>query len=219
MKSLASCLAPFLSAFLLSAISANATDWEPSRDNFFREVLFAKATSVTPLYNDYTVGSYHASKTGLLKGLPEMAKKEGLELRGLIVVGPVGPLWAYHVVAFIEEGNVIRVNSLTMPHARITYKSTGTISPKLYNDFIVGLLQTKIFVTELPEGMCDICSSFEYRYEALVSDWSNSLSSVHYGSFGRPTARSEAESFVNQLNSMLSILKKTYPLKYESSLN
>src|SRR6266436_2317738 len=213
MKFLARCLAAFLFVFLLSATSAIATDLKLSRDNFFREVLYAKATSVTPLYNDYTVGSYHANKIGVLKGLPEVAKKEGLELRGLIVVGPVGPLWAYHIVAFIEEGNVIRVNSVTMPHARITYKSTGTISPKLYDDFLVGLLQTKIFVTEPPKDMCDICPYFEYHYQVLVSDWSNSPPSVYYGSVDKPTARGEVDSFVKQLNSVLSILKQTYPLK------
>ncbi len=211
MKFLARCLAAFLLAFLLSATSALATDLKPSRDNFFSEILYAKATSVTPLYNDYTVGSYHANKIGVLKGLPEVAKKEGLELRGLIVVGPVGPLWAYHIVAFIEEGNVIRVNSLTMPHARITYKSTGTISPKLYNDFLVELLQTKSFVTELPKGMCDICSYFESHYQVLISDWSNRPLSVYYGSLDNPAARGEVDSFVKQLNSVLSILKQTYP--------
>src|SRR5260370_35670554 len=76
MKFLASCLAAFLLAFLLSATSALATDLKPSRDNFFSEILYAKATSVTPLYNDYTVGSYHANKIGLLKVLPEVPTKE-----------------------------------------------------------------------------------------------------------------------------------------------
>ncbi len=219
MKFLPRCLAPFLFAFLLSATSAIATDWKLSRDNFFREVLYAKATSVTPLYNDYTVGSYHANKTGVLEGLPEVAKKEGLELRGLIVVGPVGPLWAYHIVAFIEEGNVIRVNRLTMPHARITYKSTGTISPKLYNDVLVELLQTKIFETEPSKGMCDNCPYFEYHYQVLVSDLSKRPPSVYYGRLDRPAAHGEVESFAKQLNSVFYILKQTYPLKDESGLH
>src|SRR5687768_17657728 len=119
---------------LLSSPIFAIQDLKPSRDNFFREVLDAKATSVTPLYDDYTEGSYHVDKLNVFKGLPEMAQKEGLKLRGLIVFGPVGPLWAYYVAAFLDEGEMIRVNSLTMPHARITYKSTGTITQIKYGE-------------------------------------------------------------------------------------
>ena len=214
MKYLAQCLTAFLFTSLVSATPPFAQpDQKPSRVNFFREVLYAKATSVTPRYDDYTEGSYHVDKLDVLKGLPEVAQREGLKLRGLIVVGPVGPLWAYYIVAFIEEGEVIRVNSLTMPHARITYKSTGTISPKLYSDFLVRLLQTEGLVTELPpKGKCDTCPYPEWHYEVLVSDWSKNPARIYYGSLDGANADSDG-SFEKQLERVLSTLKQTYPVK------
>jgi hypothetical protein len=218
MKSLAKYIATSLSIFLIAAVSAVArSDSKPSRDNFFREVLYAKATSVTPRYDDYTEGSYHVDKLDVLKGIPEAAKKEGLNLRGLIVVGPAGPLWTYHIMAFIEEGEMIRVNSLTMPHARITYKSTGTISSRDYNDFLVRLIQTKVLTTEIPhKGRCDTCPYPEWHYEALISNWSESQARVYYGSLNEPKADADIEAFEKHINSVLSTLKQTYPVKKQS---
>ena len=198
---------------LLSAPVFASQDLKPSRDNFFREVLYAKATSVTPLYDDYTEGSYHVDKLDVFKGLPEMAQKEGLKLSGLVVVGPVGLLWAYYVVAFIDEGEMIRVNSLTMPHARITYKSTGTITQKRYDELVNGLLKTNVLATELPpKGKCDRCPYPEWHYEVLVADWSDGKSNVYYGSLNEPKAGANTDSFEKQINDVLSASKKTYPL-------
>jgi hypothetical protein len=215
MKLLVKCLTLFLSAFLLSMVPALAeSDLKPSRDNFFRELLDAKATSVTPRFNDYTEGSYHVDKLDVLKGLSEVAQKEGLKLRGLIVVGPVGPLWAYYVVAFIEEAEAIRVNSITMPHARITYKSTGTISQKRYNSFLSGLMHANLLATELPpKGKCDTCPYPEWHYEVLLSDSSKPQASVYYGSLKQPRPSSEAGTFHKRLDSLLSSLRQTYPVK------
>src|SRR5688572_7942760 len=67
----------------------------PSREGFFREALFAAATARTPRYDAYTQESYHADKVDIADGLPAMAKACGLVLRALVIVGPVGPLWAY----------------------------------------------------------------------------------------------------------------------------
>jgi hypothetical protein len=203
-----------LCAFLLLLSPVFAVqDLKPSRDNFFREVLYAKATSVTPLFDDYTEGSYHVDKLDVLKGLPEMAQKEGLKLRGLVVVGPAGPLWAYYVVAFLNDGEMIRVNSLTMPHARITYKSTGIITQKRYDELLNGLLKTNVLATELPpKGKCDTCPYPEWHYEVLAADWSNGKSNVYYGSLDEPKVGANTDSFEKQINNVLSASKKTYPL-------
>jgi hypothetical protein len=99
----------------------------PTRDAFFREILTARPSEITPLFDDYTHGSYHVDKLDVADGLPAAAAACGLKLRGLLLVGPAGMLWSYHVAALIEEGDAIRVNSLVMPHARITGKGTGVI--------------------------------------------------------------------------------------------
>ena len=210
-RHLITCLVLFL---LLMAPALAVSDLKPSRENFFREILDAKATSVTPRFDDYTDGSYHVNKLDVLKGLPEEAHKVGLKLRGLIVVGPVGPLWAYYIVVFIEEGELIRVNSVTMPHARITYKSTGTISQQRYHDFLSGVLRAKALTMELPpKGKCDTCPYPEWHYKVLLSDWSKDQASVYYGSLDQPRAGAEVATFEKQLNNLLSSLKQTYPVK------
>ena len=186
---------------------------KPSRDNFFLEVLYAKATSVTPLYDDYTEGSYHVDKVDVLKGLPQMALKEGLRLRGLIVVGPVGPLWAYYVVAFLDEGEMIRVNSLTMPHARITYKSTGKMTLRRYEELLEGLSKSGVLATELPpRGKCDTCPYPEWHHQVLVADWSHGKSNIFYGRLQESKAGADTDSFEKHINNVLSVLEKTYPL-------
>ncbi len=78
----------------------------------------------THLYDDYAEGSYHANKLDLARGLPAEGERCGVRMRGLLLFGPVGPLWTFHIIAFIDEGDQVRVNSLVMPHARITGKGS-----------------------------------------------------------------------------------------------
>ena len=111
----------------------------PSREGLFREVLFAPPTARTPRFDDYTAGSYHVDKLDLAEGLPSEAARCGLRLRALLVLGPVGPLWAFHVAAFIQDGDSLRVNSLVMPHARITGKSTGHVDEARLTDLVASV--------------------------------------------------------------------------------
>ncbi len=97
---------------------------------FAREVLFGYGTPATPLFDDYTEGSYHVEPAQLAADLQQEARRYGLDLRTLVVVGPFGPLWAYEVVAFVQEQECARVNRLLVPHARITAKHTGCLSPE-----------------------------------------------------------------------------------------
>ena len=108
---------------------------------------------------------------------------------------------------------MIRVNFLTMPHARITYKSTCTITQAAYNDLINRLLKTKTLAKELPpKGKCETCPYPEWHYEVLVADWSNGKSDVYYGNLDEPTAGADTGWFQKNLNEVLSASKKTYPL-------
>ena len=185
---------------------------EPSKENFFREVLYANATKITPLFDDYTKGSYHVDKIDVYNGLPEIARKEGVKLHGLIVVGPMNVLWTYHVLAFMEEKENIRVNHLTMPHARITYKSTGVIGLNDYRELMSGLKKTQVLKTEPPaKGKCDTCDYPEWHYEVLVADWSGEKAETLYGKIMDPASDANVDLFLETLNRTLSRLDKTYP--------
>jgi hypothetical protein len=187
---------------------------KPSRENFFREVLYSKATKITPLFDDYTKGSYHVDKTDVYKGLPEIAQKEGVKLRGLIVIGPVDVLWTYYVFAFLEENGKIRVNQLTMPHARITYKSTGVIGLNEYQELISGLKKTQVLKNELPpKGKCETCDYPEWHYEILVADWSDGKTETLYGKMEDPAPAANVDLFLETLRQTFSKLDKIYPVE------
>jgi hypothetical protein len=122
----------------------------PTREAFFREALFAAPTIRTPRFDDYTPGSYHADKLDLANGLPAEAVRCGLRLRALLVVGPTGPLWAFHVVPFIQDGDSLRVNSMVMPHARITGKGTARLSERTLTDLVSDVTRSGLLKPGLP---------------------------------------------------------------------
>ncbi|HKQ80057.1 MAG TPA: hypothetical protein VJ810_40570 [Blastocatellia bacterium] len=185
-----------------------------SRENFFREILYAKATKNTHLFDDYTKGSYHVNKIDVYQGLPTIARKEGVKLHGLIVIGPVDVLWAYYVLAFVEEKEKIRVSHLTMPHARITYKSTGVIDINDYREMMSDLKKTRVLKKELPaKGKCETCEYPEWHYEVLVVEWSGKKTEALYGKIKDPAPDANADLFLETLNRIFSRLDQTYPVE------
>ena len=135
---------------LMVAASVYAASLRPTREAFFSELLNPQPTPRTSRFDDYTPGSYHVNKYDVWKGLPNAARKQNKPLRGLLIVGPSGPLWTYHVFTFIEENKKIRTNLLVMPHARITHKATLLISPARYDEFIKEILQTQVLAARPP---------------------------------------------------------------------
>jgi hypothetical protein len=99
-----------------------------SREGFIQELVFAQATPRTPLFDDYTEGSYHVDKLDLLEGIRLRREKEDINVVALIVYGPGLMLWEYNIFTFIEKDDHIQINRLSFPHARITFKSTKSIA-------------------------------------------------------------------------------------------
>lgn len=104
-----------------------SSDRSPTRLGFMDEALFPTSTARTPRFDDYTPGSYHVQKLDVVQGLRDRSAECSLDLRAVLVVGPVGVLWTYHVATLVAEDGAIRLNALVMPHARITGKGTGII--------------------------------------------------------------------------------------------
>src|SRR5438477_12800242 len=92
----------WLALLLCCALPCLAQTVKTDRAAFLNEVLNPQPTSVTPRFDDYHAGSYHADKQDLLDGLVAETAKHGLKLRCLSIVGPVGPLWAYFIDVFLE---------------------------------------------------------------------------------------------------------------------
>lgn len=133
-------------------LSAEAEDPIPTRADFIREVFDSRPTSVTPKFHDAPKG-YHIVKENLVKGLIEEAKKRKIDLRSIVIAGPMplDPLWTYHIVVFIREKDRIRINSLVFPHARITYKSTGLVTTERYEKWVNDLVESGVLEPKLPE--------------------------------------------------------------------
>lgn len=141
----------FLAFAMLSASMALGEDPMPTRTDFIREVLDAKPSPLTPRFHDAPKG-YHVIKEDLAKGLLEEAEKRRLDLRGVVIAGPMSldPLWTYTVVAFIREGDKVRANVVVFPHARITYKSTGLVSVARYEKWVAEMQGTGVLEPKLP---------------------------------------------------------------------
>ncbi len=136
---------------ILFAPLVRAQDPLPTRNDLIREVLDAKPSPLTPTFHD-DARSYHVIKEDLAKGLFEEAEKRKLDLRGVLIAGPMSldPLRTYTVVAFIREGDQVRANVLVFPHARITYKSTGLVTVERYGKWVAEMEGTGVLEPKLP---------------------------------------------------------------------
>ena len=186
---------------------------KPSREGFFREALFAAASARTPRFDDYTPGSYHVDKIDLAEGLPAFAKDCGLALDGLVVVGPVGPLWAYHVIVFMRDRDSVRLNSLVMPHARITGKGTGTITEQEFAEFFQNVSATTGLKPGRPVWSDTTKSSLDrdFSYDFLAVRFTTGAAGVWWGSITRESGPSVASKLIEGLNKLLGRTQQTYP--------
>ena len=184
---------------------------QPSREGFFREVLFAAGSARTPRFDDYTPGSYHVDKLDLADGLPPVAEKCGLMLEALVVVGPVGPLWTYHVIVFLREEPGLRLNTLAMPHARITGKATGHILRDRFTAFFDQLPNSRILKAGPPTWSDTTTTRLarDFSYDFLAVRF-GAAQNIWHGSIGRDPDSSAATQLLRALNALLEGTQPTY---------
>ena len=177
----------------------------PDRAQFIRECLDAAPTSQTPKFDDYTKGSYHVDKFDLVQGLEAATKSKPGQLRGVIIYGPHGPLWAYHIIVALSEGDMIRLNSLVVPHARITSKGTQTLSTAEF-----ALLTNKLVSSKLLREGDPPSEDFG---DFLVAVWSDGKRSIHLGELRKAEAESQQDvkALMDAINTVLDKVKITYP--------
>jgi hypothetical protein len=180
---------------------------------FINEVLDAKPTAVTPKFDDYTPGSYHVIKEDLLEGIVEEATKRKLGLRGVLIVGPTGPLWTYVVAVFIRDEDQIRVNVLVFPHARITYKATGLVTAERYDEWVAELRKSSVLRREPPEAARKETDEWkrDYAFKLLLATWDAAGNRSPVDS-AQPDKEDEQnqDQFYKLLNSILKDVEATY---------
>jgi hypothetical protein len=204
----------FLAVAVLSGLMGRDEDPMPTRADFIREVFDARPSPLTPKFHDAPKG-YHVIKDDLLKGLVEEAEKRKLDLRGVVIAGPmsVDPLWTYTVVAFIREGDKIRVNLLVFPHARLTYKSTRLVTTERYEKWVAEMQGTGVLEPKPPAAAKDEKDEGKRdRMFTLLVSTSDPGGKDRRASYANPEKLGEEkqELFQNVLNSILKDQKKTY---------
>lgn len=209
-------LATALSGIVLlpSALAA------PDRAQFIRECLDAVATPETPKFSDFG-GSYRIDKLDLVQGIEQATESQPGRLRAVIIVGPTGPLWTYHVLVALSEGNSIKLNCLVMPHARIAGKGTRTLSGAEFEKLLSKLTTSKLLPVGDPTSIkADDPLSRDFAYEILVSVWADGRRSLRFAELeklmGEDTTKAkEAEAVFEYLNELLKGGKTTYPEENE----
>lgn len=194
--------APFRTLPLDTERPCNDQEPRPSRVGFFDEVLFPAASPKTPRFDGHSTGSYQPTKRDLASGLLQRAVYCDVLLRAVLVVGPGVPLSTYHIIAFIQEASSIRVSALTVPHGRLTRKSTGVFDESLALAF---LNQTE----ELLENAAPPHDLAEFSYGLLFVRYRKTDPEYVHATFD---SQADEELFFDHVNSIFKTLEQTYPL-------
>jgi len=145
----------------------------PTREDFFQEVLEPRPLSTSASFHAYSPDSYHVDKIDFWQEFPSFARSKGHQLRGLVIFGPAGPLWAYYVFALLDEGHQVRVNQVVFPHARLTAKQTAVLS-QAESDRWLSAWSTIPGVTEVPPESGSLALRLplddlgDFRFDLLV---------------------------------------------------
>lgn len=186
-----------------------------SRTSFMREVLFAAPTPRTPMFADFP-GSYHLDKRDLAAGIQAEATRCGVRLRALVIVGPVGPLWTYHAVAFVEAGDTVTLSTLVMPHARITGKAEARIARAALDTFALALTTSPALRRGLPTSADSLSTAADgdFAFDFLFTQYEPG-GPVHWHGVlfrrGGDGPSADARAVLEALNGMLKRTKGTYP--------
>jgi hypothetical protein len=184
------------------------------RTGFLQELLFPQGTVRTPLFDDYTEGSYHVDKLDLLEGVRALRPREPVQ--GLVVFGPAGPIWSYYVFLFVSENDQVRLNAIEFSHARITEKSTRRLSPGEYREALARLTARQCvtaggpsFLSVRGQRISDL--SLDWHYILLVADWSDGSERLwHCRGSQRTLSSSELEVLSSGLDDLLAESTTTY---------
>lgn len=211
-RSIAPSAGPSVTAPSVIAQKCRIDGLAPSRRAFLTEVLFAEPTTRTRRFDDYTTDSYHVRKLDLVTGLEEQSRLCGLRLRAVLIVGPVGMLWSYHIAALTDEGDHVRVNTLVMPHARITGKGSGVVPPALAAELLAAVAASPLIRPGIPTPLAtddDGDSEFSYQLLLVVLDGPNA--GRFHASFNDIFPKSEDKDLLDRVNRVLGHTSKTYP--------
>jgi len=174
------------------------------RNDFFREILTSKSTPRTAYYDANFEGSYQVSKNDVIRGLPDAAKSQGADLRGVYLFGPYGPMRIVIVYVFTGEKGSIRINQIKMVQGRLISKSTGLMTLAKYENFWNGVLKTNVLSSGMAaDGEADKAN------ETLLARWTEEKVETYYGSVISPKPGANVTEFSKTTEVLVRSLKST----------
>ncbi len=219
-----------LSVLLLGCASVELEEAPPSppgasevatKTDFYDEVVDPNPRATSASFHDYDKKSYHVNKLEFWREFPDHAQASGRNLRSIVVFGPSSPLWAYHIFAFFDEGDRVRVNQVVFPHSRLTHKGTGVLSVAKATEFTRGLCSYDFAQpVESPNALSTLIAENEAAVDATrpLGDFLYDLLAVDFGSSGeactsgwiRNRPRQPREAMYKNLNELADQLQATY---------
>jgi hypothetical protein len=174
-----------------------------SRSGFIEEMVYPQGTPRTPYFNDYTAGSYHVRKLDLVNGTREFRTNISRQVEAVLILGPSGPLWQYNVVTVVGTGkssNIVSVNHLVFPHARITYKGARNLRRESYAPIIARILENPS-LREPTEG--DKQEKGEWNTAAVIATFNNNGSVRVLPNSAFKESEKQAKQLYDEINELL----------------
>src|SRR5687768_12812010 len=157
----------------------------PSRAGFLHELLLARPSRRTRRFDAYTRGSYHVDKWEVAHGLPEQAALCAVRLRAVLVIGRHVPISTAYVVAVMDEGSQLRVNTLVMSNARVMWKGTQLASTGQVSVLLSAIRNAPFVLPGVPfqNGIVD-----DYSYGLLLATYGDGAAEYSHATFDEPIA-------------------------------
>lgn len=202
-----------LALMLLQPVFADG----PSHDDFLAELIAPAETKMTAHFHSYYENGFAFDKFAVLNTFTKYTRKEDLQPVGLIVVGPLGPMWAYHTITLIKENGMVRANALAMPHGRITFKASALLPETEAKQFL-DFMDSSPLLADRGQTVQQIDASLpkeedgmgEYRFNVLYIRYLPDGPVVRIGDIPRAEQTVDSKALLHRLNTFQGLLAQTY---------
>jgi hypothetical protein len=120
-------------------------------------------------------------------------------------------LWSYHVASLIDEGNQVRINTLVMPHARITGKGTGIVAPGTASQLLDDIVGSPLVLPGIPASAAAADDGeAEFSYSLLVAKFDGPRAEFFHATLNEASPGHDDNELLDRINRLLGKTNKTY---------
>ncbi|MGC4066371.1 MAG: hypothetical protein QM784_17415 [Polyangiaceae bacterium] len=147
----------------------------------------------------------------MVDGLIEQAAACNVRLRAILIVGPLGMLWAYRVATFVDEGNQLRINFVAVPHARITEKRTASVSSEIALRLLDDIAKSPRVIPGKPNPPSDDPEDLgEFAFNLLLVKLDGAQPTYWHGHLYDIFPKNEDKEVLGYVNQLVDMTTTTY---------